>query len=129
MAKKETKKTTAEVAPVDTTRAVKSTAKTVRIAARKVRIVLDLIRGKNAEEALAILHFTPNAAAEVVYKVLKSAVANATHNHQLDENKLYVSECYANEGVTMKRFRPRAKGSASPIMKRTSHITIVVKEK
>lgn len=130
-ASKEAKATKAKVAPVevDRTRAVKASAKTVRIAARKVRIVLDLIRGKNCDEALAIVTFTPNAAAEPIKKVLKSAIANAKHNHHLNEEKLYVSECFANEGVTMKRFRPRAKGSASPIHKRTSHITVVVKER
>lgn len=131
--KKETKATTkkAKVAPVevDTTREVKATAKTIRIAARKVRLVIDLIRGKDCDEALAILTFTPNAAAEVIKKVVKSAVANATHNHHLTKEKLFVKECFANEGVTMKRFRPRAKGSASPIHKRTSHITVVVKER
>ena len=108
---------------------VKATAKTVRITPRKARLVLDLIRGKNAEEALAILKFTPNHAAEVVSKVLKSAMANATHNNQLDAEKLYVKACYANEGVTLKRFRPRAKGQASQILKRTSHITVVVEER
>lgn len=108
---------------------VKATAKTVRITPRKARLVLDLIRGKNAEEALAILKFTPNNAAEVVSKVLKSAMANATHNNQLDAEKLYVKACYANEGISMKRFRPRAKGQAAPILKRTSHITVVVEER
>ena len=108
---------------------VKATAKTVRIAPRKVRLVLDLIRGKDAEEALAILQFTPNHAAVEVSKVLKSACANATHNHQLDGDKLYVKACYANEGVTLKRFMPRAKGSAAQILKRTSHITVVVEER
>ena len=108
---------------------VKATAKTVRITPRKARLVLDLIRGKNAEEALAILKFTPNHAAEVVSKVLKSAMANATHNNQLDAEKLYVKACFANEGITMKRFRPRAKGQASQILKRTSHITVVVEER
>lgn len=108
---------------------VKATAKTVRISARKVRLVLDLVRGKNIEEAQAILKFTPNHAAREVSKVLKSAVANATNNHQLDGSKLYISACYANEGVTMKRFMPRAKGNAAQILKRTSHITVVVAEK
>lgn len=108
---------------------VKATAKTVRIAPRKVRLVLDLIRGKDAQEAMAILKFTPNHAAEAVSKVLKSAMANATHNHQLNGDKLYVKACYANEGVTMKRFMPRAKGSAAQILKRTSHITVVVEER
>ena len=108
---------------------VKSTAKTLRIPPRKARIVIDLIRGKDADEAAAILKFTPNVAAESVGKVLKSAVANAVNNHDLDEEKLYVKACYANEGVTLKRFMPRAKGSASAIHKRTSHITVVVDER
>ena len=110
-------------------RDVKATAKTVRVTTRKAKLVLDLIRGKDVAEAMGILKFTPNYAASVTYKVVKSAVANATHNFQMDETKLYVKECYANEGITMKRFMPRAKGSASPIMKRTSHITVVVAER
>ena len=108
---------------------VKATAKTVRISPRRTRLVLDLIRGKDAKEALAILKFTPNRAAEIITKVVKSAVANATHNFQLDEDKLYIKACYANEGVTLKRFLPRAKGSASALNKRTSHITVVVEER
>lgn len=108
---------------------VKATAKTVRIAPRKVRLVLDLVRGKSVKEALDILKFTPNHAAATVSKVVKSAAANATHNHSLDENKLFIKACYANEGVTLKRFMPRAKGNASQILKRTSHITVVVDEK
>ena len=108
---------------------VKATAKTVRISPRRTRLVLDLIRGKDAKEALAILKFTPNRAAEIITKVVKSAVANATHNFQLDEEKLYIKACYANEGVTLKRFFPRAKGSASALNKRTSHITVVVEER
>ena len=108
---------------------VKATAKTVRISPRRTRLVLDLIRGKDAKEALAILKFTPNRAAEIITKVVKSAVANATHNFQLDEEKLYIKACYANEGVTLKRFLPRAKGSASALNKRTSHIVIAVAEK
>ena len=105
---------------------VKATAKTVRIAPRKVRLVLDLIRGKDVKEAAAILQFTPNHASEVVAKVLKSAVANATNNNQLDESKLFVKACYANDGITMKRFMPAAKGAAHQILKRTSHVTVVV---
>lgn len=108
---------------------VKATAKTVRISARKVRLVLDLIRGKDCAEAMGILKFTPNHAARDVAKVLKSAMANASHNNQMDESKLYVKACYANEGFTMKRFMPRAKGSAASIFKRTSHITVVVEER
>ena len=110
-------------------RDVKATAKTVRVTTRKAKLVLDLIRGKDIKEALAILKFLPNKAARITYKVAKSAVANATHNFQMDESKLYVKECYANEGITLKRFMPRAKGSASPIMKRTSHITVVIAER
>ncbi|WP_367376064.1 50S ribosomal protein L22 [Lentilactobacillus kefiri] len=107
----------------------KATAKTVRIAARKVRLVVDLIKGKSVAEAAAILDFTPRGASPVVSKVLKSAVANAENNFDLDSENLFVSEAFVNEGPTLKRFRPRAKGSASPINKRTSHITIVVSEK
>ena len=107
---------------------VKSIAKTVRVPARKARLVLDLIRGKGVEEAAAILKFKPNYAAEVSYKVLHSAVANAVNNHQMSEEKLFVKACYADEGVTLKRYKAGAKGSAKPIMKRTSHITIVVDE-
>ena len=108
---------------------VKATAKTLRIPPRKARIGIDLIRGKDAAEADAILKFTPNVAAEAIGKVLKSAVANAVHNNEMNEEKLYVKACYANEGVTLKRFMPRAKGSASAIHKRTSHITVVVAER
>ena len=110
-------------------RDVKATAKTVRVTTRKAKLVLDLIRGKSTAEAMGILKLTPNNAAAITHKVVKSAVANATHNFQMDESKLYVKECYANEGITMKRYMPRAKGSASSIMKRTSHITVVVAER
>ncbi|AMB99145.1 50S ribosomal protein L22 [Aerococcus urinaehominis] len=106
----------------------KATAKTVRISARKARLVVDLIRNKTVGEAIAILRNTPRSASPVVEKVLMSAVANAEHNYDLDTSKLFVSEAYVNEGPTMKRFRPRARGSASRINKRTSHITVVVKE-
>lgn len=105
-----------------------ATAKTVRIAPRKARLVLELIKGKSAAEAMAILQFTPRAGSPIVAKVLKSAIANAEHNYDLDAQSLVVSEVYVNEGPTLKRFRPRAKGSASPINKRTSHITVVVSE-
>ncbi|MCZ0718059.1 50S ribosomal protein L22 [Aerococcus kribbianus] len=106
----------------------KATAKTVRIPARKARLVIDLIRNKPVAEAVAILKFTPRAASPVIEKVLMSAIANAENNFELDPAKLVVSEAYVNEGPTMKRFRPRAKGSASRINKRTSHITVVVAE-
>ena len=101
----------------------KAVAKTVRIAARKVRLVADLIRGKQVGEAIAILRLTPKAASPVVEKVLKSAIANAEHNYEMDVNNLVISEAYVNEGPTLKRFRPRAQGRASAINKRTSHIT------
>ena len=107
----------------------KAIARTVRIAPRKVRLVVDLIRGKQIGEAVAILRHTPKAASPVVEKVLKSAVANAEHNYELDVNNLVVSEIFVDEGPTLKRFRPRAQGRASAINKRTSHITIVVSEK
>ena len=108
---------------------VKATAKTVRFTPRKVRLVLDMIRGKDVNEALAILKFTPNQAAGAVAKVVKSAAANASYNHGLDEDRLYIKTCYADEGITLKRWMPRAKGSASQILKRTSHITVVVDER
>ena len=107
----------------------KATAKTVRIPARKARLVIDLIRGKSVVEAFGILKFTPRSGAYLIEKVLMSAVANAENNFDLDVEDLYVSEAFVNEGPTLKRFRPRAKGSASPINKRTSHITVVVSVK
>ncbi|WP_067842464.1 50S ribosomal protein L22 [Amphibacillus sediminis] len=107
----------------------KAVAKTVRIAPRKVRLVIDLIRGKDVGEAIAILKNTQRGASPVVEKVLNSAIANAEHNYEMDVDNLYVSEAYVNEGVTLKRFRPRAQGRASQINKRTSHITVVVSEK
>ena len=100
--------------------------KYARIAPRKVQIVLDLIRNKPADQAMAILRHTPKAACEPLSKLLKSAMANAENNFNMDRDSLYVSECYVTPGPTMKRIRPRAKGSASRILKRTSHITVVV---
>lgn len=107
----------------------KAIAKQVRIAPRKVRLVVDLIRGKQVGEAIAILNHTHKAASPVVEKVLKSAVANAEHNYEMDPNNLVISKAYVDEGPTLKRFRPRAQGRASRINKRTSHITVVVSEK
>ena len=107
----------------------KATAKTVRVSPRKTRLVIDLIRGKSVADAIAILKFTPTKAAVEVENVLKSAIANAENNFGLEKANLVVSETFINEGPTMKRFRPRAKGSASPINKRTAHITVVVAEK
>ena len=99
-----------------------------RISSRKVKIVIDLIRGKKVNEAIAILKYTNKAAAPIVEKLVKSAMANATTNHGMDESKLYISEIYANQGPTMKRIMPRARGRANRIRKRTSHITVVLKE-
>ena len=106
-----------------------ATLKNARISARKVKIVADLIRGKDAREALAIVKFTPKASSEVLEKLLKSAIANAENNHGMSSNNLYVAEIYANQGPTMKRIRPAAKGSAVRIRKRTSHITIKLRER
>ena len=99
-----------------------------RIAPRKVKIVADLIRVKQVDEALAIIKFTPKASSEVLEKLLKSAIANAENNHFMNRANLYVAEIYANQGPTLKRIRPAAKGSAVRIRKRTSHITIVLRE-
>ncbi|AQQ51778.1 50S ribosomal protein L22 [Planococcus lenghuensis] len=107
----------------------KAVARTVRIAPRKVRLVVDLIRGKQVGEAVAILKHTPKGASLVVEKLLTSAAANAEHNYEMDVNNLVVSKVFVDEGPTLKRFRPRAMGRASAINKRTSHITIVVSEK
>ena len=101
----------------------------LRISPRKVKIVLDLIRGKDVATAYAILLQTPKAASEPVLKLLKSAAANAENNHQMDPEKLYVSSTFATPGPIIKRIRPRAKGSAYRINKRTSHITICVSER
>lgn len=106
-----------------------SVARYVRIAPRKVRLVADLIRGKEVDEALAILRLSPHAASRVLTKVLNSAVANAEHNFEMNSNNLYISQIYVDEGPTLKRFRPRARGRASRINKRTSHITIILSEK
>lgn len=106
-----------------------ATLKNARISARKVKIVADLIRGKDAKEALAIVKFTPKASSEIIEKLLKSAIANAENNHEMKAENLYVAEIYANQGPTMKRIRPAAKGSAVRIRKRTSHITIKLRER
>ncbi len=99
-----------------------------RVAPRKVKIVLDLIRNKPADEAMAILKFTPKAACEPVAKLLKSAMANAENNHDMDVSRLYVAECSVSQGPTLKRIRPRAHGRAFRINKKTSHINLVLKE-
>ncbi|KAB8127634.1 50S ribosomal protein L22 [Gracilibacillus oryzae] len=107
----------------------KAVAKSVRIAPRKVRLVVDLVRGKNVGEAIAILKHTQRGASPVVEKLINSAVANAEHNYEMNPDNLVISEAFVNEGVTLKRFRPRAQGRATQINKRTSHITVVLSEK
>ena len=101
----------------------------VRISPRKVGIVLDLIRNKPVETAMAILKNTPKSACEPLAKLLKSAVANAENNHNMDVSKLYVAECFVCPGPTLKRIRPKDHGRAHRILKRTSHMTIVLKER
>lgn len=105
---------------------IRATARYVRSAPRKVRLVIDHIRGESVEEARVFLQFTPRHAARDVSKVLESAIANAEHNHELDGDDLHVVKAYVDEGPTLKRWRPRAKGRATQILKRTSHITVVV---
>lgn len=105
----------------------RAVARYVRISSRKVRIVIDLIRGKQVSEALAILKFTPKSASPVVEKLLKSAIANAEYKG-LNKDDLYVAEVYADQGPTLKRIMPRAKGSGAMILKRSSHITVVLDE-
>lgn len=104
-------------------------AMNVRIAPRKVRVVVDLVRGKNVGDAMAILSFVPKRASEVVLKVIKSAAANAEHNLELNPDRLYVSQAYVDVGPTLKRFQPRQRGQAFQIKKRSSHITVVVRER
>jgi ribosomal protein L22 len=108
---------------------VRAQAKYVRSSARKARLVCDHIRGKSVEEARAILAFTPRAVARDWSKVLESAVANAEHNNELDGEDLIIKAAHADEGPTLKRFRPRAMGRATPIRKRTSHLTILLTPK
>jgi len=100
-----------------------------RVSTRKAKLVIDLIRNKNIDEAYAILKYMPRNASEIIYKLLKSAEANAVNNNQLDRDRLYVSEIYADPGPTLKRIMPRARGQAFRIRKRTSHITLVLKER
>ena len=107
----------------------RASLKHARISARKVKIVIDLIRGKDVQEALAIVKFTPKAASPLVEKLVKSAIANAENNHNMDADKLYIAEIYANQGATMKRIRAATQGRANRIRKRTSHIEVVLKER
>ena len=122
---KEEKKVEAPKKPAPTE--ARAIAKNVRITPRKARLVIDLVRGKDVKVALGILANTNKAASEPVAKLIKSAAANAVNNFGMDENSLYVAEIYANDGLRMKRYLPRAKGSASGLVKRNCHLTVVVK--
>ncbi|GAB4261704.1 MULTISPECIES: 50S ribosomal protein L22 [Deferrisoma] len=107
----------------------KATLRYLRMSPRKVRLVADLVRGRRVEEAIRILRFTPRRASLPVRKVIESAVANAENNHGLDIDQLWVREIRVDEGPTLKRWRPRARGRATPIMKRTSHVAVVLEER
>jgi large subunit ribosomal protein L22 len=108
---------------------VKAVAKYIRISPRKARQVVDLIRGKSIAEASAILKMVPNRAKETVIKVLNSAVANAEHNANMNRDNLVVAKVYVDQGPTLKRFKPRAMGRADHMLRRTSHVTVVVSER
>ena len=108
---------------------VKATAKYIRIAPRKVRIVMNLVRGKSVADALAILKFTPKVGADAVEKVLRSAIANAENNFDMDADRLFISSAFVDQGPTFKRIHPRSRGQAFKILKHTSHITVAVNEK
>jgi large subunit ribosomal protein L22 len=109
---------------------VRAAGRFVRVPPRKARLVVDMVRGKDINQALSLLKFTPKYAARVVEKVLRSAMANAQHNHGVkDLDSLYVKEAFVDAGPTLKRFQPRAMGRATPIRKRTSHVTIVLEER
>ena len=108
---------------------VQATAKYIRIAPRKVRIVMNLVRGKSVADAFAILKFTPKVGADAVEKVLRSAVANAENNFDMDVDRLFISSAFVDQGPTLKRIHPRSRGQAFKILKHTSHITVAVNEK
>ena len=127
-AKKASKKEEAPAKPAKPTpTSARAIAKNVRVTPRKARLVIDLVRGKDVKVALGILKNLNKAACEPVSKVIKSAASNAINNFGFDEDRLYVAELYANDGLRMKRYLPRAKGSASGLVKRNCHITCVVK--
>ncbi len=107
----------------------KAIARYIRISPRKLKPIADLIRGKNVKEALAMLEFTPRAGSSILIKVIKSAQANAENNHEMDIDKLYIAEVYANQGPTMKRWRAASMGRGAKILKRTSHVGVVLKER
>ena len=124
---KKAKKVEAPAKPAVTS--ARAVAYDVRVTPRKARLVIDLIRGLGVNEALGLLDNVNKAASPIVAKVIKSAASNAINNFGMDEASLYIAEAYANDGLKMKRFLPRAKGSASGLVKRTSHITVVVKQR
>ena len=128
-AKKEAKKAKVEAPAKPVVTSARAVAYDVRVTPRKARLVIDLIRGLGVNEALGILANVNKAASPIVAKVVKSAASNAINNFGMDEESLYIAEIYANDGLRMKRFLPRAKGSASGLVKRTSHITVVVKQR
>lgn len=106
----------------------KAVAKYVRVSPRKARMIMDQLRGKNVAEALNLLNFAPQKSAYIVKKLISSAVANAEENSEIDVDTLFIKSIYADEGPTLKRFRPRAMGRASRIRKRTSHLTVILEE-
>ena len=124
--KNETKKTEIKETKIPEARAI---LRYERISSSKVTIVANLVKGMDVDEALNVLKFTNKAGARILYKLLKSAIANAVNNHYMNESKLYIHEIYANGGPTLKRFTAKAKGSGARILKRTSHITIVLRER
>ena len=124
-AKKEEKKAEAPKKPMPTE--ARAVATNVRVTPRKARLVIDQVRGKDVKVALGLLRNINRAASEPVTKVIKSAAANAINNFGMDEDKLYIKEIYVTDGLRMKRYLPRAKGSASGLVKRACHITVVVK--
>ena len=128
-AKKEAKAKKVEAPAKPAVTSARAVAYDVRVTPRKARLVIDLIRGLGVNEALGLLSNVNKAASPIVAKVIKSAASNAINNFGMSEENLFISEAYANDGLKMKRFLPRAKGSASGLVKRTSHITIVVKER
>ena len=128
-AKKEAKKAKVEAPAKPVVTSARAVAYDVRVTPRKARLVIDLIRGLGVNEALGILANVNKAASPIVAKVVKSAASNAINNFGMDEESLYIAEIYANDGLRMKRYLPRAKGSASGLVKRTSHITVVVKQR
>ena len=128
-AKKEAKKAKEEAPKKPAVTSARAIAYNVRVTPRKARLVIDLIRGLGVNEALGVLANVNKAASPIVAKVVKSAASNAINNFGMDEEKLYIAEVYANDGLRMKRYLPRAKGSASGLVKRTSHITVVVKQR